>query len=317
MLCMTSMAALPDEPRYQIKTVCEQTGIRPVTLRAWERRYRFLNPGRSDGNYRLYSERDVALLRWLKDQVDGGTAISAAVAKLKDLRRRHEWPEAPAVMPPPEAKGQNPPPQMAQKLYRALVTHDQPGAARLLRASQADFDIAAVCLHVITPALVEIGEAWHAGRIKIATEHFASQFIRGWLMALMHAYPFRPGKPRVLVGCAPGEFHEIGALMFALLLRREGYRVEYLGQDVPVDDLVSYARTEHPALVCLAAGNPRSARDLKDVESALARLRPRTRFGFAGRAFDLQPALRQQIPGKFLGPDVVLALSTVRDLLGV
>lgn len=311
---MTTLADLPDEPRLQIKDVCEQTGIRPVTLRAWERRYKILTPRRTGGNYRLYSDRDVGVLRWLKQKVDGGLAISAAVADLRETRRSRAGLEIGSPPPAPTPAGDKPPAALSRRLYTALVAHDQLAAARLLSASQAEHDIAAICLHVITPCLVEIGEGWHAGRIKIATEHFASQFIRGWLTALLQAYPFRPGKPRVLVGCAPGEFHEIGALMFALLARREGYRVEYLGPDVPVDDLVGYARAEHPALVCLSAGSPRSARELKRVDAALARLRPRTRFGFAGRAFDLQPGLRDEVPGAFLGPDIVTALDTVRTL---
>ena len=59
-------------PVFTIKTVVQETGIPPATLRAWERRYGVLSPGRSEGGYRLYSERDIAILRWLKRQVDAG-----------------------------------------------------------------------------------------------------------------------------------------------------------------------------------------------------------------------------------------------------
>ena len=69
-----TIADLPDTSQYTIKTVCALTGIRAVTLRAWERRYHVLRPQRTGGNYRLYSERDVAILRWLKSRVDGGLA---------------------------------------------------------------------------------------------------------------------------------------------------------------------------------------------------------------------------------------------------
>ena len=63
---MTTLVDFSEEPKYTIKAVCGQTGIRAVTLRAWERRHELLNPHRSENRYRLYSERDVAILRWIK-----------------------------------------------------------------------------------------------------------------------------------------------------------------------------------------------------------------------------------------------------------
>src|SRR5512142_2768887 len=91
---MTTIVDLPDEPKYTIKNVATQTGIRPVTLRAWERRHEVLNPHRADNRYRLYSERDVAILRWLKNRVDGGISISSAVNELRSLTSNNNWPEA-------------------------------------------------------------------------------------------------------------------------------------------------------------------------------------------------------------------------------
>ncbi|MGB9847504.1 MAG: MerR family transcriptional regulator [Desulfotomaculales bacterium] len=94
------MAASPlsyeqeDTPIYTIKTVVERTGIAPATLRAWERRYGILSPRRSGGGYRLYSERDIAILRWLKSQVEAGIPISRAVALLQYY---HQAGQAPAA----------------------------------------------------------------------------------------------------------------------------------------------------------------------------------------------------------------------------
>ena len=84
---------LDDTPVYTIKTVVQITGMTSATLRAWERRYNVLSPGRSDGGYRLYSERDIATLLWLKSQVDAGVAISRAVALLERYHDGGEEPE--------------------------------------------------------------------------------------------------------------------------------------------------------------------------------------------------------------------------------
>jgi len=58
----------------------------------------------------------------------------------------------------------------------------------------------------------------------------------------MQTFPCRRSSNHILVGCAPNEQHEVGALMFAVLLRSMCYQVEYLGPDVPLDDLVDYAK---------------------------------------------------------------------------
>src|SRR3989304_5896469 len=87
------LSSYDDTPVYTIKTVVQQTGITPATLRDWERRYGVLSPGRSDGGYRLYSERDIARLRWLKSQVDAGVSISSAVVLLELQHQTGQEPE--------------------------------------------------------------------------------------------------------------------------------------------------------------------------------------------------------------------------------
>src|SRR5436305_11826756 len=74
-----------DFPLYNTKAVVQQTGIPAPTLRAWERRYTFLSPGRADNSYRRYSERDIVLIRWLKEHVDDGMSISQAIALFRHL----------------------------------------------------------------------------------------------------------------------------------------------------------------------------------------------------------------------------------------
>jgi MerR family transcriptional regulator, light-induced transcriptional regulator len=83
-----------DVPLFNTKAVAQQTGIAAPTLRAWERRYTILSPKRTQHDYRLYSERDIALLRWLKERVDAGMSISQAIALLHHLaeeqRQQHQ-----------------------------------------------------------------------------------------------------------------------------------------------------------------------------------------------------------------------------------
>ena len=90
---MTAINDLPDEPKYPVKRVSDLTGILPVTLRAWERRYGILKPKRDENRYRLYSDRDLAILRWLINKKNSGVSISTAAANLQDMIAQNNWPE--------------------------------------------------------------------------------------------------------------------------------------------------------------------------------------------------------------------------------
>ncbi|MEJ5197847.1 MAG: MerR family transcriptional regulator, partial [Anaerolineae bacterium] len=152
-----------DTPIFTIKTVVQQTGITPATLRAWERRYNVLSPGRSEGGYRLYSERDIAILKWLKQQTDSGVSISSAITLLERRRRADER----ATKPPAQAgssartDGSRAAGALAQDLLAALLAFQEARAAAILTEAFAIYSIEDVAEEVIAPALVEIGERWH------------------------------------------------------------------------------------------------------------------------------------------------------------
>jgi methanogenic corrinoid protein MtbC1 len=313
---MPTIVDLPDEPKFTIKTVAQKTGIRPVTLRAWERRHEVLNPHRADNRYRLYSERDVAILRWLKHRVDEGVSISSAVSELRGMTRNNHWPEAiPSAPAPFLGKSDTPPGVYANQLFQALIKHDENFSGDLLREVHARFDLLAVCMDVLVPALRQVGEAWYRGEIRVTTEHFASAYLRGKLLSLLQSYPSRRSAPFILIGCAPMEQHELGSLMLAVLLRSEGFRVEYLGPDIPIVDLADYASYENPSMVVLSATSEYSARELSQMNGLLKKNRAAPVFGYGGRAFDLQPELRKEINGIYLGNTLEAALDSIKSLL--
>jgi MerR family transcriptional regulator, light-induced transcriptional regulator len=313
---MSTIVDLSDDPKFTIKSVASLTGIRPVTLRAWERRHEVLNPYRADNRYRLYSERDIAVLRWLKNRIEEGISISSAVSELRSMTANNMWPEAvPSAPTPVVGASDTPPSQYATQLYRALIKHDESKAGDLLREVHAIFDLMTVCMEVLVPALREIGESWYRGEIRVTTEHFASAYLRGKLLSLLQAYPTRRTAPLVLIGCAPMEQHELGSLMMAVLLRSEGLRVEYLGPDIPIEDLADYASYEQPAMIILSASSEYSAREMRKMQEMLKKVRPTPIFGYGGRAFDTKPELRKEIAGTYLGGTFESALDTVKSLL--
>ncbi len=314
---MTTINELSEEPRFTIKTVTTQTGIRAVTIRAWENRYGLLKPQRSQNRYRLYSERDVAVLRWVKSQVDQGISISNVVRDLKNMMTRGDFPEVlPSITSRVRSYQPVPPEKMAQELYNVLFKHDEEGATDILRQANAMYDLTTVCMEVIGAALIMIGDAWHRGEMRITDEHFASRYLQGKLINLLQAYPNRRGAPLILMACAPEEQHEIGCLMFSVLLRHDGYRVEYLGPDLPLDDIVDYARQEKPAMILMSATMEENAVRLEKMQDKLSKIKPKPIFGFGGQAFIRKPSLRESTPGVYMGDTVVDGRAIVEKLLG-
>lgn len=313
---MTNIAEFSDQPIYKIKHVSEMTGILPVTLRAWERRYEVLEPDRANNRYRLYSDRDVALLRWLNSRLQSGVSISSAVRELRQMTDEGKLPEAVAGGPLLSGRRASATPeQISRQLFQALLRKDEAEAANLIRQSQDSFDLITLMQEIITPCLTEIGDAWYRGKISIAVEHYASSYIRGKLLAIFQAYPTRRNAPYILLGGAPEEQHEIGALMMSVLLRHQGYRVDYLGPDLPLEDLVEHARYEKPEMIILTATSIDTALRLKPMQEMLHRLKPKPIFGYGGYAFIFDPSLRISVSGVFLGDTLAEAVEKIGDLL--
>ncbi|HAK4294308.1 TPA: HTH-type transcriptional regulator MlrA [Salmonella enterica] len=61
---------------YTIGEVALLCDINPVTLRAWQRRYRLLKPQRTDGGHRLFNDADIDRIREIKRWIDNGVQVS-------------------------------------------------------------------------------------------------------------------------------------------------------------------------------------------------------------------------------------------------
>lgn len=319
-------------PLYNIKAVVQATDISPSTLRAWERRYNVCNPSRSDSGYRLYSDRDVAVIRWLKTQVDAGMAISQAVAWMDSITEKAEEPDGvflpmrngqavstqavhsasvPAASQPMDFTN------LQNSLLESLLHYEDEQAESVLTEAFARYPVEQVGEQLLTPVLTEIGRRWHDGELSITAEHFATSYIRQRLSVLLRAAPAPKAGPIIWTGCAPGELHEIAVQMITLYLRRAGYWVQYLGQNIHTDDLISEIEKRKPAMVILSANSPETASKLGELAQKLAAMPDPVRplFGYGGMIFNAMPQLRTHIPGSFLGSTTREAVDVVNQLL--
>ena len=224
---------------YRIKTVVELTGIPRNTLIAWERRYQLLEPRRSDAGYRIYEETDVAYLRGLKALVDGGVAISEAISRFP----------APGQASPGGVSR----PDLVAGLVAALVGCNMSGASPLMRRVE-QMPFAEAIQDVWRPVLFEVGRLWALDEISVAQEHFATGVVRVALAAMLRSLESaRDEAVEVVCACLPGEAHDLPLLAVAVELALAGWRVIWLGADVPLADLCALVATRTPEIVCLSA----------------------------------------------------------------
>ena len=274
---------------YTTSEVEARTGVPATTLRQWERRYGTPRPERSASGYRLYSQQDLLHIEYMLSQLRGGVTISRAAT----LARERFVDEAPGHARTP----------LLAELRRALLAPDHARAAELLGQAHAEMPVEAVLTEVIAPVLRDIGAMWERGEITVAHEHQASAFLRGRVLALLEAAGQGDYGPAVLAACAPGEHHEIGLLMLAVVLRRSGVRVHYLGANTPLADLAEYARQVGGDAVLLSANSAEALAGLRAQRRALDGLRLAVFYG--GAVFNARPELAAELGGHFAGDNAV------------
>jgi DNA-binding transcriptional MerR regulator len=304
------------EAIYNIGAVARMTGIPVTTLHAWERRYGFPQPSeRTAGGHRLYSEKDVTLLRSVKAQINQGLSARLAVTAVHKMDRESRLPAEHPVESPRAVNLVSSSPARYAQLAEALFQHDLGRADQLMAEMLAFSSPEQITLNVIAPVLAELGEAWSHGRLTVSEEHLASNYLRQRLLIwLVSGPPPRETDPIVLA-CAPGEWHEGSLLMLAVLLRRQGWPVAYLGQNVPFADLAVFVGKVHAQALVIVGMLEESARTLADWPQWIKQSAGRPLVAFAGRAFVLQPELKEQVPGIYLGDTIQEGVAKLEELL--
>ncbi|HSC92917.1 MAG TPA: MerR family transcriptional regulator [Gaiellaceae bacterium] len=237
---------MPTTRGLNIAALSRRTGVAPDTLRKWEQRYGVLRPKRTAGGQRRYDEADVARVEWLRARLGEGWRIGEAAALLGD-----ETPGRTAV-------------ELHAALLEAVTGADADAVGRLLDQAFSVGKLEETLAEVVLPVLRDVGDGWASHRFSVAQEHLVTAAIRARLERLLA--DARGGVRGVAVlACAPGERHELGLLMLAVLLRADGWQVAYLGADTPLDDALDLAQTVKARLLCLSASMPEARAALAEA----------------------------------------------------
>jgi methanogenic corrinoid protein MtbC1 len=245
------------------------------TLRTWESRYGFPVPERKPSGHRVYPVSAVARLRRVAQALALGHRAGQVVGASDDaLDRLLETSAAlsggndhprPGLPPVEDLAGQ-------LKLIKAF---DGERLSRSFLSDWARMGPVEFLETDIAPLVRAVGDAWKQGSLEIRHEHFLSERLGDLLRSLRMPREERATGPLVSFATLSGEAHGLGLQMAALVLATAGCRVLFLGTEVPIPQIASFARELSPRAVAISVSSSSkgasTATALKRLRDALPR----------------------------------------------
>ena len=301
----TPASPADDTELFPIRTVSSLTGVNAITLRAWERRYGLVKPVRTPGGQRAYTRANIDAIHRILAQLDKGVSIGQV---------REPSPERPARA----SRRQRPAdPWQAYRtrMIAAIAQFDEDRLEDEYNDVLSLYPSELVTARVLQPLLAELGERWLDAVGSIAEEHFFGVYLRNKLGARFHHRARRDSGPRLLSACLPGEFHEIGLLLFALAAHERGFRPVLLGADMPLAGLAAAAqRSRAAAIVLSGAIEPRPALLADELPALVASAGVPVFIGGPRSVRDGEEVIAAG--AQPLGEDIPHALKRLGDALG-
>lgn len=255
-------------PKYKIGAVSRLTGLSVDVVRVWQRRYQAITPQRSEGGSRLYSDLDVARLRKLRQAVELGHSIGQIAAlpdsELETLEVKQA--QSLGVLSTSDDETTDQYAISRKRFIAAIERFDIIAADEEINRAATLYPPRVIIKNVVTPLLIEIGDRWAHKDFGIAQEHVATNLIRNLLSSLFRLYPPGEGADSIVLATHSGERHEFGILIAALIAATRGWRVIYLGIDLPAVEIVRAVKLSRSRLLLLSSvnqQNPQTADELK------------------------------------------------------
>jgi DNA-binding transcriptional MerR regulator len=325
---------LSAEPIYNTRAVVRRTGVPADTFRAWERRYGVPSPLRTDGNQRLYSERDIRIITWLREQTAVGLTISQAIHLMRASKSaapvatpaattayEHVDSVDPAieeVLAGKRTELSDPLISARRRMVDAFSRLDGQAAEHILQETYAWAELEVVLVELLHASVSEIVDRPEYLSPGSPVSHFARAFVQRKFASLYNLSNPNDGRGPILSASVEGESRDLTLLLSAIFLSRAGYRMVFLGPDLAYDAFLEAIRIVRPTVVCLAAADDTTATTLQSWIRKLPTVSDGTgvNYGkipicYTGRIFVQQPERREQINGHFLGPAAQGALEAV------
>lgn len=290
---------------YPIRAISELTGVPTTTLRAWERRYGLLKPERTAKGHRLYSGEDIDLVKQVVKLLKSNHTISEAIRIIKN-------PELNDVASS-EADGHWAVYQ--QRMLKAVENFNEKSLDTTYNEALSIYPVDMVTEEVIIPVLNTLGDRWQERETGIAEEHFFSAFLRNKLGARLHHESHRSRGNRILVSCLPGEYHELGVLLFCIAAIGHGYQILYLGNNMPPSQLSKVVERTDVSAILLSGTKTGIWQDEVEHElvSTIKLLKIPVMFG--GKISEVYKEKLESFGAHVLGSDHVRAMERMETII--
>ncbi len=271
--------------KYPIKVVSQMTGISAFVIRAWEKRYDAVIPSRTETNRRLYSEQDIEKLKLLNEAIHEGHNIGGiaklSISDLKSILNQN-----------PEASSDQVQEELLTNIdsiintsIEAVKAYDGKKLETILLKASSKLSQPQLIEDLVVPLVYKIGDLWHDGEIRVANEHLASAVIRSFLSSLIEQHNPAENAPIILSATPRGQDHELGAMIVGVIAAPLGWKVIYLGPNLPVEEISAVAHSLEAKVVALSIVYPGDDQLLKkDLQKLRRILSDSTSVMIGGRA---------------------------------
>lgn len=309
-------SGMEKDHKYPINIVAQKTGLSSHVIRVWERRYGAVVPERTATNRRLYSDADIEKLMLLGKAVKSGHGIgNIAELSAERLRQilsmdRTPEPEAERVTAPSPKE-----PATSRFYLEACMA-----AVKRLDGSELERAIGRAAVALSQPVLIDevlvhlihrVGEMWHDGRLRVIHEHLVTAVIRSFWGSLRSGQETPGNAPNLVITTPAGQLHELGAVMAAATAAAMGWKITYLGPNLPAEEIAA-ALEFNPALaVALSIVYPEDDPLLEHELRKLRRYLPReVALIVGGRAVENYKKVLEEI-----GASLVYDMAGFRETL--
>lgn len=177
--------------------------------------------------------------------------------------------------------------KVKEMFLESLLAGDRLGSSRMVRELLGkNIPVQTIYEELIKEALYRVGERWENNQITVAEEHLATSVAEAVMNELFPQLVNKTRlKKRVMLACVENELHQVGVKMVADVFEMKGWDSFFLGTNVPVRDLVSYARKIRPDLFALSASIYFHMPVLQNMLSMIRASFPETPVLLGGQAF--------------------------------
>ncbi len=266
---------------YQIADLERLTGIKAHTIRVWEKRYNLIEPHRTSTNIRYYDDDQARKLLNVSTLLSEGFKISK-ISTLSDKQinthiqnhQKHTGDDTICI-------------GFIHDLVAAMFFFDEAAFEKAFSAAVTRFGMYHAMLKVFYPFLNKTGLMWSSNNVIPAQEHFANCIIRKKIISAIDSLPTPNKKTKKFLLFLPAdEWHETALLLSDYIIRSNGYKTVYLGQNVPLQNLGQVIKNTNPSHLLTFYIARKASKEITDTLVDLSKKTKKSIILFGGN-FDL------------------------------